>query len=253
MDDAETERVVAEALAAGYRLIDTAEKYGNENGVGAGVRASGVPREDVFVTTKFDKQWHGTDLVADALRHSLDRLGFDYVDLFLIHWPNPAQDRYVDAWRGMRPLAEEGLVRAIGTSNFKPAHLQRLFDETGMFPELNQIQLNPLVTRPAERAFHAEHAIVTQSWSPLGGRKTDLLALPVIEGLAREYGRTPAQIVLRWHLQLGHSVVAKSTRAERLRDNVAAFSFAIDDSDVALLSTLDDGTAALLDSDVFGH
>jgi len=191
MDRTETERVVADALRAGYRLIDTAENYGNEEGVGAGLRAGGIPREEVFVTTKFNKRWHGATLVREALGGSLDRLGLEYVDLLLIHWPNPQQDRYVDAWRGMSSLLDDGLVRAIGTSNFTPAHLQRLIDETGVVPEVNQIQLNPLVSRDAARGFHDRHRIVTESWSPLGGGDASVVRVPLVEELARRYAGRP--------------------------------------------------------------
>ena len=169
MDDAEVERVLATAIELGYRSVDTAENYRNERGVGDGLRASGLPREELFVTTKLNKRWHGRDLVAQALDGSLERLGLDYVDLLLIHWPNPGQDRYVEAWEGLVALLETGRVRAIGTSNFKPAHLERIIAATGVAPDVNQIELSPLLTRDASRAFDAEHGIVTESWSPLGG------------------------------------------------------------------------------------
>lgn len=253
MNDAQTERAVVAALEAGYRLLDTAENYGNERGVGAGIRTSGLPREDVFVTTKFNKRWHGTDLVREALGASLDRLGLAYVDLLLIHWPNPRQDRYVDAWRGMARLLDDGLVRAIGTSNFKPAHLQRLLDETGVVPDINQIQLSPLVRRDESRAFHEQHGIVTESWSPLGGGGADVLSVPLVADLADKYGRTPAQIVLRWHVQLGLVAIPKSSNPERSRQNLDVFDFDLEQQDMDVLSALDQGEGAAVDSDKFGH
>ncbi|WP_213450627.1 aldo/keto reductase [Rhizomonospora bruguierae] len=253
MDDAEAERVVADAIGAGYRLIDTAENYGNERGVGRGLRAAGIPREQVFVTTKFNRRWHGVDLVREAFERGLDRLGLDYVDLLLIHWPNPDQDRYVEAWQGLARLLAAGRLRAIGTSNFKPAHLERIIDATGVLPDVNQVQLSPLVTRESTREFHARHGIVTQSWSPIGGQKTDVLREPVVTELARRYGRTPAQIVLRWHVQLGLVAIPKSSDPQRLRQNLAIFDFALADEDAAALTALDRGDAAGADSDAFGH
>ncbi|WP_100449061.1 aldo/keto reductase [Glycomyces xiaoerkulensis] len=253
MDDAEAERVVADAFQDGYRLVDTAENYGNERGVGRGVKASGIPRDEVFVTTKFNKRWHGVEAAAEACERSLDRLGLDYVDLLLIHWPNPDQDRYVEAFQGLIRLLEQGAVKAIGTSNFKPAHLDRVIAEAGRAPDVNQIQLSPLTTRDAARDYHAEHGIVTQSWSPIGGQGADVLRRPVVEALAERYGRTPAQIVLRWHLELGLTAVPKSSRPERFRRNLEVFDFSLSAEDVASLSELDEGEASAADSDKFGH
>jgi 2,5-diketo-D-gluconate reductase A len=253
MDDAETERAVALALEAGYRLVDTAENYGNERGVGQGLRASGVPREDVFVTTKFNKRWHGVELVEEAFAHSAKRLGLEYIDLLLIHWPNPDQNRYVPAWQGLTRLLESGRVRAIGTSNFKPAHLDRLQAETGVAPDINQIELNPLVTREAARAYHSEHGIVTESWSPFGGQGADVLSAPEIIQIAARCERTPAQIVLRWHMQLGLVAVPKSSTASRVRENINIFDFELSADDVAAISALDRGEDAAVDSDRFGH
>jgi 2,5-diketo-D-gluconate reductase A len=253
MNDRDAERAVAEAIGAGYRLVDTAENYGNERGVGRAVNASGVPRGELFVTTKFNRRWHGAELVGQALAGSLDRLGLEYVDLLLVHWPNPEEDRYVDAWRGLTRLLEQGRLRAIGTSNFKAAHLDRLIDETGVTPDLNQIQLNPYTTREEPRAYHAAHGIVTQSWSPLGGRRADVLAEPVIGEIAQKHDRSPGQVVLRWHLQLGLAVIPKSSSPERIRSNIDVFDFALDDADMATISGLDRGEAAATDSDAFGH
>jgi 2,5-diketo-D-gluconate reductase A len=253
MNDRETERAVVEAIEAGYRLIDTAENYGNERGVGLGLKSSGVAREDLFVTSKFNKRWHGADLVEEALSRSCDRLGVDYVDLYLVHWPNPGQDRYVAAWQGLTRLLEDGRVRAIGTSNFKPAHLDRLLAETGVTPEVNQIQLNPFVTRAEARAYHLEHGIVTESWSPFGGHGADVLSESRITELAERYEKTPAQIVLRWHLELGLVAIPKSSSPSRIRENMHVFGFELSAEDVAAISALDRGEGAAVDSDRFGH
>ncbi len=253
MDDAEAERVVADAVGAGYRLVDTAEKYGNEQGVGRGLTQSGVPRDELFVTTKFDRRWHGRDLAAQALERSLDRLGLDRVDLLLIHWPNPGHDRYVQAWEGLVELHRAGRLRAIGTSNFTPAHLDRIVAATGFVPDVNQIQLNPFVTREKARAHHARLGIVTQSWSPIGGRGHDVLGDPVVRQIAGRTGRTPAQVVLRWHLELGLAAVPKSADPDRLRQNLAVLDFRLSDEDVAALTALDRGEGAAVDADTFGH
>jgi 2,5-diketo-D-gluconate reductase A len=254
MDDDEATRVVAEAVRIGYRLFDTAENYRNERGVGAGLRASGVPREELFVTTKFNARWHGRDLVRQALEGSVQRLGVDYVDLLLIHWPNPGQDRYVDAWRGLVDLLEDGTLKALGVSNFKPAHLERLRQETGVLPDVNQIQLSPASARGTARAYHAEHGILTQSWSPLGGeRDRNLLSDPVIVGISRRRGQTPAQVVLRWHVQLGLCAIPKTSTTDRLPDNLDVFDWELTEEDMSALSTLDKGESVVVDSDAFGH
>jgi 2,5-diketo-D-gluconate reductase A len=252
MDDATAERVVPTAVEAGYRLVDTSENYENERGVGRGLRASGVPREELFVTTKFNKQWHSVDGARRACEASLERLGLDYVDLFLVHWPNPDQDRYVDAFRGLVELRRDGLVRAVGTSNFTPAHLQRVIDETGTTPEVNQLQINPYVVQEKGRAFAARHGIVVQSWSPLG-RGPELRSEPVVTELAQRYGRTPAQILLRWHIELGLVPVPKSENPQRLRENIAVFDFTLPPEDVDRISALDRGHELVLDPETFGH
>jgi len=251
MDNAETADAVEHALGLGYRLIDTAENYGNEAGVGEGVRRSGLPREDVFITTKFNKEWHSYDGVRRAFEAGSGRLGVEYVDLLLIHWPNPGQDRYVEAFKGMAALLEEGLVRAVGTSNFKPAHLQRLLD-AGLVPDVNQIQLDPRHTRADLVELHRGHGIATEAWSPLG-RGGSLLREPAITALADKYNRTPAQIVLRWHTQQGFVAIPKSGRPERLAENLAVFGFTLGDAEVRRLSALDTGVADIYDADEFGH
>ncbi|MEU8036706.1 aldo/keto reductase [Streptosporangium sp. NPDC049078] len=248
MSDAEAEIAVAAAVEMGYRLVDTAHAYYNETGVGRGLRASGVPREELFVTTKLHDEWHGYDAAQEAYQASLDRLGLDYADLYLIHWPRPRKDRYVEAWKGMVKLLRDGRVRAIGVSNFKPAHIERLLAETGVVPDVNQIQLNPFLTRDEPRAYNAEHGIVTQSWSPIG-RGGDLLEHPVVTAVAERHGRPPAQIVLRWHIELGLITVPKSSSSDRIRGNADIFHFTLTSEEVAELSSLDRGEAAAIDSD----
>jgi 2,5-diketo-D-gluconate reductase A len=252
MGSAEAEHAVATAIEAGYRLVDTAHAYGNEVGVGKALRASGVPREDLFVTTKLNAEWHGEQKVREAFADSTRKLGVERLDLYLIHWPNPGQDRYVDAWRGLIALREEGLVRAIGVSNFKPAHLDRLLRETGVAPEVNQIELNPYLGRTGPRAHHAEHGIVTQAYTPID-RGGALLAEPAVTRAAERLGRTPAQVVLRWHVQLGLSAVAKSSDPERQAQNLAVFDVELTEEELAAISALDRGEAAATDSDTFGH
>ena len=253
MDDAEAERVIADAVEAGYRLVDTAENYGNEVGVGRGLKAGGVAREEVFVTTKFNRRWHGRDLAVQAYERSIDRLGLDYLDLLLIHWPNPDHDRYVHAFQGLADLLESGRVKAIGTSNFKPAHLDRVIAETGVVPDVNQIQLSPAVSRTAAREYHAAHGIVTQSWSPIGGQDVAVLGEPVVTDIATQVGRTPAQVVLRWHIQLGLVAIPKSSDPARLRQNLDIFDFALTAEQMTAISALDRGESAAADSDRTGH
>jgi 2,5-diketo-D-gluconate reductase A len=248
----EATAVVTEAIRLGYRSIDTAEQYRNEAAVGAGLRASAVPRDELFVTSKFNAEWHGVDLAQQAFETSAERLAVDYIDLFLIHWPNPWQDRYVDAWRGLIKLREAGRVGAIGTSNFKPAHIDQLRAETGVVPDVNQIQLDPTLTRVDTRAYHAAHGIVTAAWSPLG-RGGVVLAHPIIAGLAQRYERSPGQIVLRWHMELGHAAVPRSTNPGRLAQNIDIFDFQLTPEEVASISSLDQGEDAARDSDSEGH
>ncbi|TDU82612.1 2,5-diketo-D-gluconate reductase A [Kribbella voronezhensis] len=250
MNDADAERTVVQALELGYRLIDTAENYRNEVGVGRALRA--VAREEVFVTSKFNKRWHSVEGARAAFEASAERLGVDYLDLLLIHWPNPDQDQYVDAWRGLIALREAGLVRAIGTSNFKPAHLQRLIDETGVAPEVNQIQLSPLWTKQENREFHAQHNIVTEAWSPLGNGR-GLLEHPTITEIAKAHDKTPAQVVLRWEIQLNAVPIPKSANPTRLAQNLAVFDFTLTDDEMTSLSSLDGTGPAPADSDRSGH
>jgi 2,5-diketo-D-gluconate reductase A len=252
MSNDEAETAVAQAIGLGYRLFDTAYAYGNEAGVGRGLRAGGVAREELFVTTKLNGEFHGYRQAQDALAASATLLGLDYVDLYLIHWPLPARDRYVDAWRGLLKLLEDGVVRAIGTSNFKPAHIDRLLEETGVAPDVNQIELNPTLTRERTRGYDAGHGIVTQSWSPIG-QGGELLDQPAITEIAERHGKTPAQIVLRWHVELGLSAVPKSATPERMAANIDIFGFALTADELAAISALDRGEGAAADSDKIGH
>jgi 2,5-diketo-D-gluconate reductase A len=253
LDDDQAATAVVQALEAGYRHIDTAVKYGNERGVGNGVRASGVDRGELFITTKLDGQYQGNDRAIEGLDGALERLGLDYVDLLLIHWPLPQRDEYVSTWKTFERLQAEGKVRSIGVSNFKPAHLERLMADTGVVPAVNQIQLSPGITRTAEREFHDRHGIVTQSYSPLGGNGAPLLSAPVLAQLEEKHGKTPSQLVLRWHIQNGIVAVPKTANPERMRENLDIFDFALDPQDLAELSILDEGPKAGNDSDVTGH
>ncbi len=235
----DTAAVTARALEAGYRHIDTAAAYRNEAGVGEAVRASGLARDEVFITSKCWNGDHGREESRRALSASLERLGVDRLDLYLIHWPVPAQDRYVETWETLVELQQEGRIRAIGVSNFLPEHLERIIDATGVVPAVNQIELHPYLQQTELRDFHAAHGIVTEAWSPLA--QGALLDDPVITGLAERYERTPAQIVLRWHVQLGNIVIPKSVTPERIAENIALFDFALDDNAMDAIEGLDRG------------
>jgi 2,5-diketo-D-gluconate reductase A len=236
--DDEAFPAVATALEAGYRSIDTAAMYRNESGVGKAIAGSGIARDELFVTTKLNNDGHGRDVTLRAFEQSRKNLGLDYVDLYLIHWPLPAQDRYVETWQAFETLLRDGVVRAIGVSNFHTPHLQRVIDESGTVPAVNQIELHPYLTQQPLREFDATHRIATEAWSPLasGG---DVLADPVITALAEKYGKTPAQVILAWHLQLGNVVIPKSVTPARIRENFAVFDFELDADDVVAISELD--------------
>ncbi len=251
MNDAEAAVTVAAALAMGYRLIDTAENYENERGVGEGIRQSGVARADIFVTTKFNRKWHSVDGARAACEASLERLGLDYIDLLLVHWPNPDQGRYVEAFQGLVRLLEAGLVKSIGTSNFKPAHLQKLFD-LGLVPHLNQIQLDPYHLRDDLVAIHREKGIVTGAWRPLGCGNA-MLADPVISAVAERHGRTTAQVILRWLTQQGFVATPKSSNPTRMAQNLDIFDFSLSAEDMAQLGGLDRPDPEMFDADSFGH
>ncbi len=228
---------VAAALAAGYRLLDTAAAYRNEKGVGRAIAESGVPRDELFVTTKLWNPDHGYDKAMRAFEDSLGRLGLDVLDLYLIHWPVPSSGLFVEAWKAMVDLAESGRVRSIGVSNFNPAHIQRLIDETGVTPVVNQVELHPGFPQDEVRAFDAAHQIVTEAWSPLGQGR-GLLDEPVLGAVAAAHDRTPAQVALRWNLQLGNVVIPKSVTPERIRANLEVFDFELSDDEVAELSSM---------------
>jgi 2,5-diketo-D-gluconate reductase A len=249
----ESLRQVRAALDAGYRLIDTAENYHNEEAVGQAIRESGIDRSEIFITTKFNRRWHSVEGVRQAYEASLKRLGVDYIDLMLVHWPNPDQDRYVQAVQGLQAILDEGGLRAIGTSNFKPAHLQRVLDESGITPDANQIELHPYSTRAASRDYHTAHDIVTESYSPLGASSAELREDPVITGIAGDHGKTPAQIVLRWHIQLGLVAIPRSSNPGRIAENIDVFDFELSDDEMSKISSLDRGESVVTDSDVFGH
>jgi len=249
----EAAAAVRTALESGYRLVDCAENYRNEDGVGQGLRDSGVPREEVVITTKFNKEWHSVDGVRQAWRASTERLGVEYLDVFMVHWPNPGQDRYVDAVRGLAALLEDGSIRAIGVSNFSPAHLRRVEEETGLVPDLNQIQLSPYASRREHRNYHREHGIVTESWSPIGGSSEGLRSDPVVAAIAQELGRTPTQVVLRWHVQTGLVAVPKSGNPGRIAENLDVFGFELTPEQMDRMDALDRGEVDVADPEAFGH
>lgn len=230
--------VVAEALRLGYRSVDTATIYRNEAGVGEGVRRSGLPVSEVFVTTKLWNDDQGYDAALRAFDASLGRLGLDAVDLYLIHWPAPSRGLYLDSWKALVRLREEGRARSIGVSNFAVPHLERIIGETGVAPALNQIELHPSFQQAALRAWHAEHGVLTESWSPLGRGR--VLEHPAVVAAARRHARSPAQIVLRWHVQLGLVVIPKSVTPSRIAENLDVFGFALDADEMAALAALDD-------------
>jgi diketogulonate reductase-like aldo/keto reductase len=240
IDDAAASDAVATAIQSGYRSIDTAAIYGNERGVGQGIVRAGVPREEIFLTTKLWNADQGFDATLRAFDESLEKLGTDYVDLYLIHWPTPARDRYVDTWKAFMRLREEGRARSIGVSNFQPSHIERLIAETGVTPAVNQVELHPDFAQRELVAFNTRHRIVSEAWSPLG-QGGELLGNAVLRELAGKHGRSVAQIVLRWHIQRGHMVIPKSQTPSRIRENIAIFDFALDDADMQAIAALDAG------------
>ncbi|MER6364025.1 aldo/keto reductase [Kitasatospora sp. NPDC001527] len=237
--DDRTTAAVAAALEAGYRSIDTAAIYGNETGVGRALARAGVPREELFVTTKLWNADQGYDETLRAFDAGLAKLGLDTVDLYLIHWPAPARDRYLDSWRAIERLAAEGRIRAAGVSNFQPAHLRRLLDTSELVPAVNQVELHPGLQQAELRAFHARHGIATEAWSPLA--QGAVLDDPAITAIAARTGKSPAQVVLRWHLQLGNIVIPKSVTPARIRQNLDVFDFELTGEDMAAIAATDRG------------
>ncbi|MEV6265057.1 aldo/keto reductase [Streptomyces sp. NPDC051784] len=237
--DDETAAAVTSALDAGYRSIDTAAVYGNEAGVGRALASSGLPREELFVTTKLWNADQGYDAALRAFDASLAKLGLDHVDLYLIHWPTPARDLYTETWRALEKLLADGRIRAAGVSNFQPAHLRRLSEESSLVPAVNQVELHPGLQQSELRAVHAESGIATEAWSPLA--QGALLGDEVLTSIAARHGRTPAQVVLRWHLQLGNVVIPKSVTPERIRQNIDVFGFELTAADMDAIAGLDRG------------
>jgi len=239
VEDATAARIVEGAIDAGYRHVDTAKLYYNEAGVGAGVRASGIPRDEVFVTTKVWNDDHGYDQTLRAFDASLALLGMDYVDLYLIHWPAPKQDRYVDTWRALEAIKRDGRARSIGVSNFNQPHLEKLLASADETPVINQVEIQPWLQQRDLRDFDAAHGIVTEAWSPLARGR--VLGEPTLEAIGEKHGKSSAQVVLRWHIQQGLVVIPKSNSIERVRENSEVFDFELDDSDLAAVAALESG------------
>jgi diketogulonate reductase-like aldo/keto reductase len=245
----ETQERVEEALAAGYRHADTAAAYRNEAGVGAAIAAGGVRREDVFVTTKLWNSEQGYDSTLRAFEKSIERLGTGHVDLYLIHWPLPSRDLFLDTWRAFERIKEEGGARSIGVSNFRVEDLERLEAEAEQRPTVNQIELHPRLQQAELRAWHGDHDVATEAWSPLA--QGDLLEDGTIETVAAHHERTPAQVILRWHLQIGNVVIPKSVTPERIRENFELFDFALSEDDMAAIERLDAGARVGPDPSTF--
>jgi 2,5-diketo-D-gluconate reductase A len=248
-DDIVTD-VVTAAFEAGYRHVDTAAIYGNEAGVGRAIAASGLPRDDLFITTKLWNSDQGYDTTLAAFDASLERLGLEYLDLYLIHWQSLQRDQYVETWKAFEQLYADKRIRAIGVSNFHEPALRRLFDETTIRPAVNQIELHPALPQDELRAFNAENDIITQAWSPLA--QGELLDQPALKTLAGKHGKTPAQVVIRWHLQLGNVVIPKSKTPSRIRENFDVFDFQLDNDGMAAIADLETGVRTGGDPDVFG-
>jgi len=244
--------VIITAIEAGYRHIDTAYRYGNQVGVGKGVQASGIAREELFITSKLDGEFQGNDRAIAGLDECLRQLDMEYVDLLLIHWPLPQRDEYISTWKTFEQLAKSGKARSIGVSNFKPAHLERLFAETTIRPVANQIQLSPRITRPDHVEYDRAHDIVTVAWSPLGQGK-GLLEESILATIGAKYGKTPAQVVLRWNVELGLVAIPRSSNPQRLAQNLAIFDFTLTAAEIAAISALDTGAEQRADADTMGH
>jgi len=242
-----TARVVGDGIRAGYRSIDTAEGYNNEEGVGEAIRSAEVPRGELFITSKLRNGGHAYDVAMRSFDETMRKLGIDQLDLFLIHWPVPSQDKYVDAWKALVQLQKDGRIRSIGVSNFNQDHLERIVGETGVTPAVNQIELHPSFQQRDKRAFHEAHNIKIESWSPLGsGRALDNEAIAEIAG---KHGKSVAQVIIRWHLQEGLIVIPKSTHKERIEENIAVFDFELDADDLGRIAALDNPAGGRIGSD----
>lgn len=244
----DTARLCRDAIAIGYRHLDTAAFYGNEEAVGEAVRDAPVPRDELYVTSKVWKDDNGYDTTLRAFDRSMALLGLDRLDLYLIHWPAPSTDRYVDTWRALIRLQEEGRVRSIGVANFHAHHIERIVAETGVKPVVNQVELHPWLPQTELREFDERHDIRTEAWSPLARGR--ILGTPLLDDLADKHGRTPAQIVLRWHIELGNIVIPKASSPERLRENLDVFDFALDPEDLASMASLETGERTGRDPDL---
>lgn len=236
--DEEATPAVAEAIKAGYRLIDTAEGYDNEEGVGKAIREAGISRDELFITSKLRNSAHDYDEAVRAFELSADKLGLDYLDMFLIHWPVPAQDKYVEAWRAFVELQKQGRIRSIGVSNFLPEYIDRIVEATGVLPAINQVELHPKYQQRDIRGYHGKHNIVMECYSPLGSGA--VLDDPVLKEIADKHGKSVSQIILRWELDQGLIVIPKSTHAERIRQNINVFGFSLDEDDRRKIDALDD-------------
>ncbi len=241
VDPAEAQRIVEDALEVGYRHIDTAAIYKNEEGVGRAIAASGIPREELFITTKLWNDDQGTDSAHSAIDTSLKKLGLDYVDLYLIHWPTPKRDRYLESWRALEQIQASGRARSIGVSNFQPDHLERVVNGSDTVPAVNQVELHPAFQQRELRAVHQQHGIHTESWGPLGQGKYDLFGMDAVQAAAKAHDVTPAQVVIRWHLQSGIIVFPKSNSRERMQQNFDVFGFELTADEMAAIDALDAG------------
>ncbi|HHY51276.1 MAG TPA: aldo/keto reductase [Alphaproteobacteria bacterium] len=242
-----TARVVLDGIKAGYRSIDTAQGYNNEEGVGEAIRRAEVPRSELFITSKLRNGAHARDLALRSFDETMHKLGIEQLDLFLIHWPIPSQNKYAEAWKTLVELRDQGRIRSIGVSNFNPDHIERIIGETGVTPTVNQIELHPTFQQRDKRAFHNEHGIRIESWSPLGqGRELDNAE---IKKIADKHGKSVAQTIIRWHLQQGLIVIPKSTHKERIEENFNVFDFTLDEADMAAIDALDDPTGGRIGSD----
>lgn len=252
-DGAEVTNALHAAIDSGYRLIDTAAIYGNEKGVGEAIKSASVPREELFITTKLWNADQGYKTALKAFDASLERLGLDYVDLYLIHWPVPALDKYIETWKAFEEIKASGRAKSIGVCNFPVQHLERLISETTITPAVNQIELHPRLQQRDLRDFCAQHDIHIESWSPIGGTGGDLLNDPTLQIIADKHKRTPAQVVIRWHLQLGLIVIPKSVHTERIKQNIDVFDFELDNDDMAKISALNTDTRRGPDPETMNH